>query len=53
MTLTWLWWEVMKVKGYKRNGYKVGSYWGYVYLQNGGGYVVTSWCSGHPHYIVL
>ena len=43
----------MKVKGYKSNGYKVGGYGCYVYLHNGGGYVVNSWCSGNPHYIIL
>ena len=42
--------EVMEVKCYKSNGYKVG---GYDYLHNLGGYVVNSWSSGHPHYIVL
>ena len=40
----------MEVKGYKNNGYKVG---GYGYLHNGGKYEVTSWCSGHPQYIIL
>ena len=43
----------MKVKGYNSNDYNVGGYGGYVYLHNKGGYVVTSWSSGHPHYIVL
>ena len=38
----------MKVKGYKSNDYKVVGYGYYV-----GGYVVTSWCSWHPHYIIL
>ena len=28
--------EVMEVKGYKNNGYKVGGYGGYGYLHNGG-----------------
>ena len=27
--------EVMKAKGYKNNGYKVGGYEGYDYLYNG------------------
>ena len=39
----------MEVKGYKNNGYKGGGYGGYDYLHNG----VTSWCSGHPQYIIL
>ena len=44
----------MKVKGYKSKSYcyKVEGYGGSVYLHNGGGYVLTSWCSGHLHYII-
>ena len=45
--------EVLDVKGYKSNGYKVGVYGGYGYLHNEGGYIVTSSYSGHPHYIIL
>ena len=43
----------MEGKCYKSNDFKVGNYGGCDYLHNWGGYVVTSWSSGHPRYIVL
>ena len=44
----------MKVKGYKKNGYKGGNY-GHLHNEESSednGWV-TSWYSGNPHYIIL
>ena len=45
----YMWWT----NGYKNNDYEVGGYGDYVYLHNEEGYVITFWCSGNPHYIIL